>query len=706
MYQQVLRQQPKSSGTHNNLGVALLVQGKIREAIECFQTALRLQPVYADALNNLGNAQTQAGQLEEAEQSLRRALELKPDLAEACNNLARTLIKQGKIEEAKVHFQQSLRLQPHYADAHKNLAACLLLTGDYAQGWAEYDWHWRTGANRDSNSRAGKANRWRAAPCSCTPSLFQFARKTKAAFAPTRCNSFATPINSVPRAPRLSLNVSRPCCLFWRKVRESANSWPAASLCRRLIFMRRFLDCPAPRTRRLRTCRGKFPTCSLRPAHRALEPGARQTRQAPGRLRLARASAGRRRPPQSAAAATFWPASEKIEGVRLVCLQKNLGKPAGHLFESWRAFDAAGKMEAPAAGGLGGLGGLADLAALMKNLDVVITPDIDLAHLAGGLGVTVWVLLAKVPDWRWLMGRDDCPWYPTMRLFRQKEWGKWDDVFEQLAVEVQRQPALEKPEFYWRHGRSLAAAGKLPEAVAVLRHSLELAPNEASLHNELGMALSRQGAKEEALASFEQAVAAKSDHLNALFNLGNILGEMERRRRGRESLSQGAGHSAQYARHAESFGTFVAVEGRARRGRAVLSPGGSSGPDAAGLYLNNLGILLEQENRLDEAVSVFQKVVTCKEGAPDAHKNIGMIHLVRGDFPSGWAEYEWRLKSNGRDRPFEQPRWDGRPLEGKPILIWTEQGLGDTIQFIRYAELVKQRGGYVIVETRDLLRPI
>jgi ADP-heptose:LPS heptosyltransferase len=78
-----------------------------------------------------------------------------------------------------------------------------------------------------------------------------------------------------------------------------------------------------------------------------------------------------------------------------------------------------------------------DTAAIMKGLDLVVTSDTSIAHLAGGLGVPVWVAIAFAPDWRWMVNRDDSPWYPTMRIFRQTQLRRWDDVFERMANEIQ-----------------------------------------------------------------------------------------------------------------------------------------------------------------------------------------------------------------------------------------------------------------------------
>ncbi len=115
-------------------------------------------------------------------------------------------------------------------------------------------------------------------------------------------------------------------------------------------------------------------------------------------------------------------------GIRLFSLQK------GHGSEQLGKID--GRFEVTDLSG--GLGDFMDTAAAVKNLDLVIAPDTAVAHLAGALGVPVWVALPFAPDWRWMSGRDDSPWYPTMKLFRQQRWGDWDDVFARMAGDLGR----------------------------------------------------------------------------------------------------------------------------------------------------------------------------------------------------------------------------------------------------------------------------
>jgi hypothetical protein len=121
----------------------------------------------------------------------------------------------------------------------------------------------------------------------------------------------------------------------------------------------------------------------------------------------------------------------RIEGVRLVSLQKGPGTDQLPAFAAeFPITDLGTDLDTTS-------GAFVDTAAVLKNLDLVIAADVSVAHLAGALAVPVWVALPSVPDWRWLLGREDSPWYPTMRLFRQEQRGNWEPVFARLANELQ-----------------------------------------------------------------------------------------------------------------------------------------------------------------------------------------------------------------------------------------------------------------------------
>ncbi len=131
----------------------------------------------------------------------------------------------------------------------------------------------------------------------------------------------------------------------------------------------------------------------------------------------------------------FAPLAE-LPGVQFFSLQKGPGTE--QLRKRSHHFPVTALLEDTA----GAPGSFPDMAALMTRLDLVITADTATAHLAGALGVPVWVALATMADWRWLLHRDDSPWYPTMRLFRQRQLGDWEPVFESMASEVRRLRSL------------------------------------------------------------------------------------------------------------------------------------------------------------------------------------------------------------------------------------------------------------------------
>jgi hypothetical protein len=120
----------------------------------------------------------------------------------------------------------------------------------------------------------------------------------------------------------------------------------------------------------------------------------------------------------------------RLPDVRLINLQKGPGaEQLAQVREAFPVTDLGDRLDPTG-------GAFLDTAAVMKSLDLVVTSDTAIAHLAGGLGVPVWVALPAVPDWRWLLDREDTPWYPTMRLFRQKQSGDWDEVFQRLTAAV------------------------------------------------------------------------------------------------------------------------------------------------------------------------------------------------------------------------------------------------------------------------------
>jgi tetratricopeptide (TPR) repeat protein len=204
---------------------------------------------------------------------------------------------------------------------------------------------------------------------------------------------------------------------------------------------------------------------------------------------------------------------------------------------------------------------------------------------------------------------------------------------------------------------------KTDAAIAACQRAITLKPNLAEAHSNLGVALMRQGQLEEAIAACQRAIALKPNLAEAHCNLGETLFKQDR-----IEAAIVAYHQA------------IALK-----------------PDLGNAHCN-LGVALCEQNRIPEALSHLHTAVSLDPDDAIAHINLGMTQILIGDFENGLSEYEWRWQH--KDIPklnFSQPLWDGSALDGRRILIWAEQGFGDTVQFIRYAPMLDQMGGRAIV---------
>ena len=234
---------------------------------------------------------------------------------------------------------------------------------------------------------------------------------------------------------------------------------------------------------------------------------------------------------------------------------------------------------------------LNDLAAALKHLELVITVDTAVAHLAGALAVPTWVLVPLTPDWRWLRERADSPWYPTMRLFRQGRRGAWDEVFEKVHQELIRHAGALNPagaDWHFRRGIILMKQGLADEAIASYRQALLLNPLHAPAHNNLGNALKSQGRVADAVVCYRQALRCDPRNAHAHYNLGNAL------------TNQG-----QMTEAVLCFRQALAVNPRHAEAH------------------NNLGILLRDQGQRDEAVACFRRSLAINPNDANTLYNLG-----------------------------------------------------------------------------------
>ncbi len=409
---------PDNSAAFNDLGVALSKLNRHAEAAAAYRRAIELAPDSAIPYGGLGAALTCLNRHEEGEKHLLRAIELDPSEGSAYSNLGILYKQLGRLDDALRSYNRAIELRPNYPEAQKARALCLLLKGDFQAGWPGYEWRAQMGDLRFVHA----APRWTGEPLAGRTLLIEteqglgdtihfirYAAEIKARHQGTIVVACERPLAPLLRqAPGIDLliaqNQPRPPFDVW----ISLLSLPG-------VFQHSLSTVPAPipylRAEPERIARWKTRLASI--------PG----------MKIGIAWQGNKENAQnhnrSFPLAMFAPVAA-MSGVSLINLQKGSG--AEELASS--SFPVQSLGDDFDAGG----GAFLDTAAVMTNLDLVISADTSVAHVAGALGVRVWVPLAYVPDWRWTMQGDRTPWYPTMRLFRQTAAGDWPPVFSRIAA--------------------------------------------------------------------------------------------------------------------------------------------------------------------------------------------------------------------------------------------------------------------------------
>jgi tetratricopeptide (TPR) repeat protein len=415
---------PDNPAFHNNLNFVYCRRGRAELAVECCRRALALAPDSALLHNNLGIALKQCQKLDAAADSFRRAVAIEPDYAGAHFNLANTLVQLGMLDDADDAFRRALELAPDDADANYNRALLELSRGNFGEGWPGLEWRFGlAGFTRPDFD----VPRWQGE---------SLAGRTMLLVGEQGLGDVIQMIRYAEVLKRLGATVLVECKTALHALLKTAAGidrlvGPEEGRRGAFDFYIPLLSLPAALGTTLETVPAQVPYLFAEPA-RVEHWRGELSRSAGFKVGIA----WQGRPTyvldayRSIPLAEFAPLID-CPGVKLFALQKGHGReqlesPAAslHIVDLGASLDL-------------GNDAFVDTAAAMRGLDLVITSDTSLAHLAGALGVDVWVALARIPDWRWLLDRDDSPWYPTMRLFRQSRLGDWSDVFARMSGELQ-----------------------------------------------------------------------------------------------------------------------------------------------------------------------------------------------------------------------------------------------------------------------------
>ena len=402
--QQTLKLQPRHAEAMNNLGIVLQAGGNLTEASECYDLARQIRPDYFDAHYNFALACQELDRLEEAGRVYRDLLLLRPAHPEAHNNLGNVQLALGNSKQARVSYQQAVRHDPLHHEANWNLGLADLLHGDFATGWAGYEWRLQ-GAAAAVLPISGQ----RVLLCAeqGLGDTIQFLRYA-------------------PMVKALGTHVTLQCASELIQLASSAHGIDQVIAAADAAKYLQSFDCKLP----LLSLPRLFATNAIDKIPATvpyLSPDPKLTDLWRKRLGTAGLKVG------LAWAGNPLHRNDRNRSIPLEALSDLVQTPGVQFF----SLQKEGTL--PGAEPLGpALSNFAETAAATANLDLIVSVDTSVAHLAGALHRPTWVLLPFAPDWRWMLDRNDSPWYPAMRLFRQSRRKEWKPVLDQVKSELEK----------------------------------------------------------------------------------------------------------------------------------------------------------------------------------------------------------------------------------------------------------------------------
>ena len=414
---------PNNPAFHINYAIILQERQRYEEALAHCRRAIALHPDYAEAHANLGAVLASSGNYEQSVEHLNRALALDGRNVKARYNLAAALAKLGKNAEAFAEYERTLAIDPNYAKAQFGLGMLRLLHGDFARGWEGYESRWQT-ADPSIPRREFTQPLWDGSDLSGRTILLYSEQGYGDAIQFVRYLPMV-----LARGGRVVLESLAGLAPLFRQLPgvEQVITWgeelPAFDVRCPLLTL------PKVFTTRLDSIPAEVPYLVVP-----------QDRLELWRRRLADDAKPK--------VGLVWSGNPRHMNDRERSIPANLLAPLGQFQEI--SFYSLQKWEGSAPPAVGAAPGLplrdltadlrdfADTAALIENLDLVISVDTAVAHLAGALARPVWLLVPSVPDWRWLLDRADSPWYPTMRIFRQKQRRDWPGVVAHVTAALRQ----------------------------------------------------------------------------------------------------------------------------------------------------------------------------------------------------------------------------------------------------------------------------
>ncbi len=659
-YERAISLQPDNSDAHHNLAIALQLAGNAEAAVNSAGRATQLRPDCSEFHNTLGYALRQCGRYDCAINSFRKAVSLKADYAEAYNQLGVTLNAAGRYDEAVESYHRAISIDPNYVEAHWNIALVLLLTGRFAEGWKEYRWRRHPDLEMVTYPHTLSGPRWDGSEFAGKTLLVHYEQGFGdvlhfVRYLPMVKNRGGTVILEARQPLRGLLEMLPGVDLF---VEASDRHAPDVHY----DFHVSLMDLPDVFGATEATIPADVPYIHADTI--GVESWREHVNTSSFNVGIVWSGSVSydRNNVRSCGLEDFAPLAA-IEGVTLYSLQK--GPPVSQI-EQYR-------QSVPVVDLGCHINDFADTAAAIENMDLVVSVDTCVLHLAGAMGKPAWALICAAPEWRWLLNREDSPWYPTMRLFRQEHLGQWTDVFERVRRELERlvprrsttqdghcgllgtenraprPDARDRAEQLHLSSLDAYAAGRYDHAVDLIRQAISIDSTTAIFHNSLGLALEALGKPQDALSAYHVAVSLQNDFAEAYNNMAIVLNSLGRYAEAVEKCLQAVAYKPDFAQAYHAMGYAQQMQSDYERAAESYCLAIRFRTDFAEAY-NHLGVVLAAQGAWEEAIHSHRRAAGFEPEYAEAYNNLGVALRELGDYAAAMENYSRAIATLRRRR--------------------------------------------------------
>ena len=419
-YKKAIELKPDYAEAHNNLGNSFKILNKLEKSVKSFTKAIELKPDYAEAHNNLGDCLRRLNQLENSNRKLKKAIELKPDYAEAYNNLGITLQELGKLKDSQKNYKKAIKLKPGFAHANFNFSTLLNLKGNLQEGLKLYEW--RLHKAKGTTRKPRKELTWDGKESIQGKKILVYEEQGLGDIIQFYRYLFLLQNKGADVIFKVKKNLHHLLTGSNKKI-QIIDSYLENI---KIDFEIPLMSLPFL----LKTDIDSIPSLTpyLTANFKKINEWAKKLKSDNFKIGICWQGSKKKIDLGRSFPLLFFKDISKIPKVQLISLYKGdeenqISNIDFDLTTLGKDFD-------------NGTDAFIDTAAAMMNCDLIITSDTAIAHLAGALGLPVWVALKYIPEWRWMLNHSDSPWYPTMKLYRQNTFNNWNSVFSLITKDL------------------------------------------------------------------------------------------------------------------------------------------------------------------------------------------------------------------------------------------------------------------------------